>query len=133
MPISPVVSAAESPAIPREVGPLRRWVQEVCVTTGASRDLCRDIVLAASEALTNVVMHAYVGREQPGEMRIRARVAEQRLLLEVEDDGIGIRPRIDSPGAGMGLVLIASLAAELEFGRGPGGRGALVRMAFAIP
>ena len=111
---------------------MRGWVEDVCLAAGASPDSCQDVVLAASEALSNVVMHAYVDRDQPGEMRIRARVADRRLLLEVEDDGVGIRPRLDSPGAGLGLSLMATLAAELELGHGPGGRGALVRMAFAL-
>jgi anti-sigma regulatory factor (Ser/Thr protein kinase) len=88
-------------------------------------------VLAASEALTNVVMHAYRDRSRPGPMRIRAHTVDRRLLLEVEDDGVGLRPRPDSPG-GFGLALIATLAAELEFARGPTGAGTLVRMAFAI-
>jgi anti-sigma regulatory factor (Ser/Thr protein kinase) len=127
-----VEHAVQCEATAQAVGGLRRWVQEVCAAAGGSRDLCADIVLAASEALTNVVMHAYVDREQPGEMRIRARGEEQRLLLEVEDDGVGMRPRLDSPGAGMGLVLIASLAAQLELVPGPDGRGTLVRMAFAL-
>jgi len=33
---------------------------------------------------------------------------------------------------GFGLALIASLAAEVEFGHGQCGRGALVRMTFAL-
>jgi stage II sporulation protein AB (anti-sigma F factor) len=86
--------------------------------------------VAASEALTNVVMHAYVGRPGPGPMRVRAELSDHHLLVEVEDDGIGLRPRIDSPGGGHGLALIASLAGELELARGATGPGTLVRMLF---
>jgi len=123
----------EVPATADAVGPLRRWVTQVCDDAGASQQSCADVALATSEALTNVVMHAYVGRPGPGPMRLRAaETSDHRLLVEVEDDGIGLRPRVDSPGGGFGLALIASLAAELELGRGPGGTGTLVRMSFAL-
>lgn len=124
--------AREEPSIADAVGPLRRWIEGVCVDIGATREQCGDIALAVSEALSNVVMHAYVDRVGPGPMRIRAAHTEHRLVVEVEDDGVGIRPRLDSPGGGMGLALIATLASELEFTRGPLGRGALVKMAFAL-
>jgi serine/threonine-protein kinase RsbW len=114
------------------VGPLRRWVAGVCGDAGASRQRCADVALAASEALTNVVMHAYVDQPGPGPMRIRADAVDHRMLVEIEDDGIGLRPRVDSPGGGLGLALIASLAADLEFSRGSSGAGTLVRMSFAL-
>jgi serine/threonine-protein kinase RsbW len=121
---------AESHATPQDVGRLRRWVEELCIEAGTPHGRCADIVLAATEALTNVVMHAYVDRVAPGRMRIRARLDDSGVRVEVEDDGVGLRPRLDSPGAGMGLALIASLSSGLEFTRGPEGRGTLVRMAF---
>ena len=65
-------------------------------------------------------------------MRIRVHHMDHRLPVAVEDDGIGLGPRPDSPGAGFGLVLIASLATELELALGPDGRGTVVRMTFAI-
>jgi len=111
---------------------LRHWIEELSVEAGATAGQRADVSLAVTEALTNVVMHAYVGRPRPGPMRIRADHGDHALLVEVEDDGIGLGPRPDSPGAGFGLALIASLATELEFVLGPGGRGTLVRMTFAI-
>jgi anti-sigma regulatory factor (Ser/Thr protein kinase) len=126
------MEAREKPSTADEVGPLRRWVEELCGEAGATRRQCSDVALAVSEALSNVVMHAYVDRPLPGPMRIRATHEDHRLIVEVEDDGVGIRPRIDSPGAGMGLALIAALATELEFASGPTGKGALVKMAFAV-
>lgn len=124
--------AREVPATPEAIGPLRRWVEATCSDTGASSRLCADVALAVSEALSNVVMHAYVDRTVPGPIRIRTETGDQRLLVEVEDEGVGIRPRLDSPGAGMGLALMAQLAADLELGTRPAGDGALVKMAFAL-
>ena len=125
--------AREVTATADAVGPLRRWVEQLCDGTGASRKQCADVALATSEALTNVVMHAYVDRPGPGPLRIRAAHDDRRMLVEVEDEGVGLRPRLDSPGAGFGIALIATLAAELEFAHGPAGAGTLVRMAFALP
>ena len=121
----------ETPPTAEAVRHLRWWIEEICAATGGTKLQCADIALAVSEALTNVVMHAYVGRSS-GPMRIRAEQDGGRLLIEVEDDGIGLRPRPDSPGAGLGLALIGSLAADLVLKSGPAGHGTLVQMAFAI-
>jgi anti-sigma regulatory factor (Ser/Thr protein kinase) len=75
-----------------------------------------DIKLAVTEACTNVVVHAYA--ESEGPMGLRASIADRRLLLVVTDRGRGIVPRPDSPGLGLGLPLIATLAESLELGTG---------------
>ena len=75
-----------------------------------------DIKLAVTEACTNVVVHAYP--DGVGPMGLRATVDDRRLDLVVIDRGRGIVPRADSPGLGLGLPLIATLAESLELGTG---------------
>jgi serine/threonine-protein kinase RsbW len=75
-----------------------------------------DIKLAVTEACTNVVVHAYPEGEGP--MGLRASIDDRRLYLVVTDRGRGIVPRPDSPGLGLGLPLIATLAESLELGTG---------------
>jgi anti-sigma regulatory factor (Ser/Thr protein kinase) len=75
-----------------------------------------DIKLAVTEACTNVVVHAYPEGEGP--MSLRAAIDDRHLLLVVTDRGRGIVPRPDSPGLGLGLPLIATLAQSLELGTG---------------
>jgi serine/threonine-protein kinase RsbW len=75
-----------------------------------------DIKLAVTEACTNVVVHAYA--EVEGPMGLRASIDDRRLYLVVSDRGRGIVPRPDSPGLGLGLPLIATLAESLELGTG---------------
>ena len=128
----PARPAREAQSDPEAVGELRHWIEALSGEAGATAGQRADVALAVSEALTNVVMHAYVGRPGPGPMRVRADHTDHRLRVEVEDDGIGLGARHDSPGAGLGLALIASLATELELALGPGGKGTLVRMTFAI-
>ena len=122
----------ETQATADAVGPLRRWIEELCAAGDVSPRRCADVALAVSEALSNVVMHAYVDRREPGSMRLKALLADHRLLVDVEDDGVGFRPRVDSPGGGMGLALMALLAEDLQLAPGPQGRGAHVRMAFDL-
>jgi anti-sigma regulatory factor (Ser/Thr protein kinase) len=69
-----------------------------------------DIRLAVTEACTNVVVHAYPdGKEGP--LEVLATLRGEELTVVVRDEGKGISPRQDSPGLGLGLPLIASLAA----------------------
>jgi anti-sigma regulatory factor (Ser/Thr protein kinase) len=73
-----------------------------------------DVKLAVTEACTNVVVHAYP--EGDGPMSVRAQLADGALTVVVSDEGRGILPRPDSPGLGLGLPLIATLASSLELG-----------------
>jgi serine/threonine-protein kinase RsbW len=88
-----------------------------------------DIKLAVTEACTNVVVHAYPDGEGP--MGLRAVVADDGLVIVVSDRGRGIVPRADSPGLGLGLPLIATLAESLELGSGRG-EETEVRMTFDL-
>jgi anti-sigma regulatory factor (Ser/Thr protein kinase) len=74
-----------------------------------------DVKLAVTEACTNVVVHAY--GEKDGPMEVAASLDGTVLRVTVRDEGIGILPRPDSPGLGLGLPLIATLTESLELGR----------------
>jgi len=88
-----------------------------------------DVKLAVTEACTNVVVHAYPNGD--GLMDVRARVDDGRLTVVVADEGQGIVPRADSPGLGLGLPLIATLAESLELGTGEDDKTE-VRMTFLL-
>jgi len=79
-----------------------------------------DVKLAVTEACTNVVVHAYGDGEGP--MEIAASVDGDALRVTVRDEGMGIVPRPDSPGLGLGLPLIATLTESLELGKTPDDR-----------
>ena len=68
------------------------------------------IALAVSEATTNVVLHAYRERDDPGAFTLELDIDPGSLLIDVRDDGMGMAPRDDSPGMGFGLPLIARVA-----------------------
>lgn len=73
-----------------------------------------DVKLAVTEACTNVVVHAYPDGDGP--MSVSAGLSNGSLTVVVSDEGRGILPRPDSPGLGLGLPLIATLASSLELG-----------------
>jgi anti-sigma regulatory factor (Ser/Thr protein kinase) len=75
--------------------------------------------IVVSEAVTNVVLHAYRDSES-GRVRVSAFLQDTVLTLVVADDGVGISPNPDSPGLGVGLALIGSLAEHLDVQRDDG-------------
>ena len=88
-----------------------------------------DVKLAVTEACTNVVVHAYPDGDGP--LGGSAWMADERLTVVVHDEGRGMLPRPDSPGLGLGLPLIATLAESLELGTGSDERTE-VRMTFLL-
>ena len=82
-----------------------------------------------SEAATNAVVHAY--RESAGELQVRAFVEARELVVIVCDTGIGLAPRPDSPGLGLGMPLMASVTSSFQVASD--GAGTEIRMVFALP
>lgn len=120
----------ELPAVPESIAELRRAISAFAYRAGANRAVVADIALAVSEAATNVVVHAY--RSAPGTLEVDADARSGMLTVRVLDAGVGMAPRADSPGLGLGLPLIARLADRFEVGLGPTGTGTELAMTFGL-
>jgi anti-sigma regulatory factor (Ser/Thr protein kinase) len=122
--------SASYPAAPDAVATARNALTEFADEAGARGEKLQAVRLAASEAITNAVLHAYK-RFEKGEVHVSASYVEDEIWLLISDAGHGMRPRHDSPGLGLGLVLIAQLADEFQIlSRGSGGTE--LRMRFKL-
>src|SRR3954462_5835857 len=117
------------PARPENVAVARHAIGGVAGVVAGPDQTLADVKLAVTEACTNVVVHAYPNGEGP--MGLRATVRDAVLRVVVVDEGRGILPRADSPGPGLGLPPIASLAESLEVGTGTNDETE-VRMTFRL-
>jgi len=122
----------EFPAEPVIVAQARRGVSEFARTLGADEEVLGGITLAVSEAATNAVLHAFVDLP-PGRVSVTAEAGDGSIRVRVIDDGRGMTPRSDSPGLGLGLSMMASMASSCDIREGPSGRGTEVSMTFAAP
>jgi anti-sigma regulatory factor (Ser/Thr protein kinase) len=120
-------------SIPADTGAprvARNAVKDFLRGVGADPGALSDVLLAVSEVVTNCVVHAY--RERPtGRVAIEARQSGDRLVLSVSDNGAGMTPRHDSPGLGLGLPLVGSVARRVDISARAGG-GTLVSMCFDL-
>ncbi len=100
-------------------------------------DTLADLKLALTEACSNSVRHAYAGRE--GHVQISFELRDDRLVVEVEDDGLGFEhegsgrdlQRDDLTEGGLGIAIIKAIADEFELGgreRGVGSRLRFVKL-----
>ena len=92
-------------------------------------DVTADIALAVTEACTNAVVHAYP--DGAGAIRVTASHVDGGLVVTVRDHGGGMAPRVDTPGLGVGLPVIAAIAQSVEIDS-PAGGGTEVRMRFSL-
>jgi serine/threonine-protein kinase RsbW len=115
------------PARAESVSYLRQAVTRFAVITGVQSP--NDVALAVSEAATNAVVHAY--RDAPeGQVRVIACDHPEQLLVVVRDYGCGMSARHDSPGLGLGLSLITTVASMISI-ETPKDGGTRVLMHFA--
>jgi serine/threonine-protein kinase RsbW len=120
---------ARVPGTPLGVSTLRRAMAELAKDCGMDAEGIADVRLAVTEAATNAVIHAYA--EAEGELRVTAAVRQGELAIVIGDTGPGLVERRDSPGLGLGLSLIASVAERLRIVNDPGGTE--IHMAFPCP
>ena len=135
----PCVSLAQ-PATGAAVRAIRRSIRAFAEANGAYGARLAAIELAVSEAVANVVVHAYP--DEPGEVRVAAvvengelelvvaDVEDGELELVVMDDGEGFRPG-PAPGLGLGLGLMRQGATAFEVRDRPLG-GVEVWLRFAL-
>ncbi len=117
-------------ATPAAVATARNGVSQFARAMGAEPATVRSIAVAVGEACANVAVHAY-RQCSPGEMVVSASVAGGDLTVQVIDYGVGMTPRSDSPGIGLGLPLMSKLSDALETKAVDGG-GTEVCMQFSL-
>jgi serine/threonine-protein kinase RsbW len=99
----------------------------IAKSAGADADQLEAVRLAASEALTNAVIHAYPRRA--GRIHVTAWTGPGEFIVEIADDGLGFQTHTETPGLGMGLGLISQLTDDFTI-RQPTAGGTSVRMRF---
>jgi serine/threonine-protein kinase RsbW len=98
-----------------------------------SDETLADLKLALTEACSNSVRHAY--GDGGGHVDISFELRDDRLIVEVADDGAGFEPdgagkngdELELSEGGLGIAIIRSIADEVEIGGGANGRGSRLR------
>ncbi len=121
------------PARPEYIALCRLALTGLARLRPISDELLGDLKLALTEAASNSVRHAY--SDDGGSVEISYELYDDRLAIEVNDEGGGFDPSEDGdPGdletlteGGLGIAIIRAIADEFALGRGPEGRGSRLR------
>ncbi len=92
----------------------RHAIRDFAAAAGATARALGAIAVCVTEAISNVVVHAYRHADRPGRVEMEAELDGDSLWVRVRDHGHGLEPRLDSPGLGLGLPLISQIAASSE-------------------
>ena len=116
-------------AAPDLIPAFRHRTADFAAANGATPKAVEAIALAVSEAVTNVVKHAYEPGKTNRGIWLTGSVTDALLEITVSDRGCGFRES-SSPGLGVGLSIIADMSAELDIDQGP--KGTELRMRFPL-
>jgi anti-sigma regulatory factor (Ser/Thr protein kinase) len=105
---------------------LRDWLTEQRLP----HDLIADILLAVTEAVTNVVDHAYRAT-CPGQVALSVRRTAGQLVTTISDQGTWRPPLADPGNRGRGLRLVRALAQHVHIDTQRG--GTTVTAVFTLP
>lgn len=113
----------------RLLGEVRAWVRERAQTADFSAQDLGDIDLAVTEAVSNVIRHAY-GEDSHSRVSIRAGRKGAGFVISIHDTGppfLGVaRAEVDASRAGgYGLRLISTVMDDATWTRLSGGRNEL--------
>ena len=113
---SPLSLHERFPATVRSVAAARRAVRRFAGELEVDLD---GLVLAVSEAVANVVAHAY-GEGSAGTVELAGKVTPYEVTIVVRDRGRGLHSS-GTPGAGYGLEIIRRLAQHVDLDDTHGG------------
>jgi anti-sigma regulatory factor (Ser/Thr protein kinase) len=114
----------ELPADRASPGAARKFAKDAANACGVD---AHAVSLCVSEAVTNAVVHGYRGAADPGTVAVQITAVDEGLEVSVSDDGVGLSPRPDSPGAGLGMPLIAAMADQMHIEAGTAGTRVVMR------
>ena len=117
------------PAVPDSIPAIRRAVAGAAVELHADAAVVGAVELAVTEAVTNVVRHAY-GSER-GDIHVVVEPGRYALVVWVVDDGGGVVEGPHECEGGYGLPLMRSLSRSCELSTTAAG-GTSVRMVFSL-
>jgi serine/threonine-protein kinase RsbW len=127
---TPDTRSESFPAIRQSIPLIRERVTAAAESLGATGGQLDAVRLAVSEAVTNVVVHAY--RDEPGDLQVSIRPLDDELWVLIGDDGCGCQTPPVAPGMGWGLAIITDSCDEFALVDRAGG-GTEARMRFRIP
>ncbi len=114
---SSITLEEQLPATVASVGEARRAVRRFASELEVDVD---GMVLAVSEAVANVVTHAYEEGAR-GVVELSATASPYEVAVVVRDHGRGLRGDRVSPGAGYGIEIIRRLAQHVALDDSDGG------------
>lgn len=100
----------EAPAVPASARTLRQSLRRLAAGVGLDEHRSFGLLVAAGEAISNVIEHAYGLRE--GTIRLTGKRVDDHLVVEISDNGRWRAPR--SEGRGRGLELMRSIVDEVD-------------------
>jgi serine/threonine-protein kinase RsbW len=113
------------PCRPEYVRTIRRLIADFAENHEIPRSAAEEIEIAASEAVTNIVRHAYMDRRRMPGVRVKCAHRRYGLLVEVMDrgrgfhaPGDGVIPHVDldlDREGGYGILLIKCLMDEVNY------------------
>ena len=117
----------ELDAVPASVTEARKRASEYARDVGAEGE---GVELAVAEAVANAVVHGFTDRPR-GTVILSAALQGSSLVVNVIDDGRGMKPNPDRGGLGLGLALIGQLTTTFSVTQAAGG-GTSLRMTFPV-
>ena len=111
------------PCKPEFVRTIRRAVVDFAESFNAPESVVAEIEVAASEAVTNVIRHAYSAGKRKSPVLVRCRRTRFDFTVEVIDNGNGFKvppddfvPEVDiERDGGFGIVLIRNLMDTVKY------------------
>ena len=104
---------------PRSLSPTRRALHDWLQAAGADEDWIHEVLVAASEACTNALEHAYAG-QVPGVVELQATMSAGSVEVVVADRGVWKEP-MDRGNRGRGRDLMEHLMDRAVIESGPDG------------